>query len=82
MSQFKRRKYVKPQTSPLKETSPQVLGSRREILLRNQTGNRPVQVTTIPFISVLNLIGNRNRNRPSTHISELSNLRCYQTRSV
>ena len=41
--EFNQKNDVKSQTSPIKETSPQVSGSDTGSLLENQTRNRPVQ---------------------------------------
>ena len=43
MPETKQRNDVESQTSPMKETSPQVAGSSTEPLLGNQTGSTPVQ---------------------------------------
>ena len=43
MPEFRQRNYVVSQTSPMKETSPQVSGSRTELFLGNQSGSTPVQ---------------------------------------
>ena len=41
--EFKPKNVVKSQTSPKKETSPEVSGSNKEYFLENQTRNTPVQ---------------------------------------
>ena len=43
MPKFRPRNDVESQTSPMKETSPQVSGSSKESFLGNQTGSTPVQ---------------------------------------
>ena len=43
MPEFRQRNDVESQTSPMKETSPQVSGSSTEPFLENQTGSTPVQ---------------------------------------
>ena len=43
MPEFRQRHDVGPQTSPMKETLPQVTGSRKEPFLRNQFGSKPLQ---------------------------------------